>query len=285
MHTSPPRDIRHPHHVNRSAFGIHALISIKNCLPGRQTDGMFFSVMKALRLFSPLAPLAVAVIVIAVLSPSLPAAVLLEYTFAGGSAAPTTQAEDVTGSNAAWNNLPGSGFSNGTNTAFIPANNTPTTFTSDKYLEFTISADPGFVLDLESLEFRLGGQNSSGTLEYTVYANVRSSADSFASDLLINPGDVTTASHTVAPGNTTSYSTFTVDLSELGNVTALTLRLYPSDDSAISNSYYRYDWVRVNGSVDVVPEPSALPLLVGSFGLLASNLRRRRNPEPAAPSE
>jgi hypothetical protein len=232
--------------------------------------------MKTLLLCRPLATAAVATFALAVLAPSLSAEVLLQYTFAGGSAAPTTEAENVDGNNATWTGLPNSGFSNSTSTAFVRSDSVPASFSSDQYFEFTITANPGFMLDLESLEFRMGGQNVVGA-EYTVYANVRSSADSYAADLLINPGSVTTASHTIADANATTYSNFTVDLSGLGAVTTLTLRLYPSDNLSSNNRYYRYDTVTLNGSVNPVPEPATLALLVGSLGLIAARRRRFRN--------
>lgn len=225
---------------------------------------------------TPLTSLLLAGVALAALAvPSLNAAVLVEYTFAGGSAAPTTQDPDVTGSNAAWVGLSGAGFSNSSNTAFAAGNVVPSSLNTGRYLQFTITADPGFTLDLDTLDFRMGGQNTSGTLTYTVNANVRSSLGSFTSDLTINPGSVTTASHTVAIGNNTSFSNFSVDLSDIAfdNLTTLTLRLYPVDDSTSSSNFYRYDTITLNGTVTAVPEPNAAILL--TFSLMGLLLFRR----------
>lgn len=204
-------------------------------------------------------------------TPSLHAAVLVNYSFTGGSAAPTTQDPDVTGSNAAWVGMANSGFSSSTGTAFVRADSVPASFSSGQYFEFTITADPGFTLSLDTLDFRMGGQNTAAAT-YTVNANVRSSVGGFASDLTINPGTVTTASHTIANANTTSYSDFSVDLSgaAFDNLTTLTLRIYPSDDSVSNSKFYRYDTVTLNGTVTAIPEPTAVTLLTVSLvGLLA----------------
>jgi hypothetical protein len=273
MHPSSLRHISHPHDCGGSP-GFHALISIKSPLPEINPQRKV-SPMNTLLHRRPWVPLAIATVAIAALTPSLPAATLLQYTFAGGSAAPTTVGENVEGSNAAWIGLLNSGFSGSTNTAYVRSDSAPNSFDSGQYFEFTITADPGFVLNLESLEFRMGGQNVVGA-EYTVYANVRTSEDFYASDLFINPGSVTTASHTIIDANTTTYANFTVDLSGFTDLTSLTLRLYPSDSLSSNNRFYRYDSVTLNGSVNAVPEPTALTLLAGSVGLLAI-LRRRRN--------
>lgn len=207
----------------------------------------------------------------AFLTPPLHAATLLEYTFAGGSAAPATQDAGVTGSNAAWTGLSGAGFSSSTNTAYAPANVVPASFNSGRYLQFTITADPGFTLNLDTLDFRMGGQNTSNTLAYEVDANVRSGKDGFGSDLTINPGAVTTATDTVAAGDNTSFSDFSVDLSGVAfdNLTTLTFRLYPIDSSDSTGNFYRYDTITLNGTVAPIPEPTAAALLTLSLmGLL-----------------
>jgi hypothetical protein len=206
----------------------------------------------------------------AFVTPSLDAAVLVNYSFTAGSAAPTTQDANVTATNATWTGLSGATFSPGTGGAYAPANAVPTSFSTGAYLSFTITADPGFTLNLDNLVFDLGaGMNTSGT--YTVNTNVRSNAEAsdFTTDLTMTPGPVTTASVSNTTGSGTTWLTYTVDLSgtDFENLTSITFRFYPTDNQSGSNQWARYNNITLNGSV--VPEPaSALLLTLSLVGLL-----------------
>lgn len=209
-------------------------------------------------------------------TPSLHAAVLVNYDFTGSpsAAVPTTVDADVTATNTTWTGLSGnSGFSTASDTAYARADDVASTFNSGRYLQFTITADPGLFLNLDSLEFTLGGQNTAATgTTYTVNTNVRSNAEvvDYSTNLTINPGTVTTASHTVLSGNNTTYSNFSVDLSGVAfdNLTTITFRLFPTDSLNATGNYLRYSDITLNGTV-AVPEPGTVSLLLfGCVGLL-----------------
>jgi hypothetical protein len=129
----------------------------------------------------------------------------------------------------------------------------------------------GFTLNLDNLVFDLGAQTNNAGI-YTVNTNVRSNAEAsdYTTDLTMTPGPVTTAS--VSDTNAVSdptWLTYTVDLSgiDFENLTSITFRFYPSDDSNANNQWARYDNITLNGSV--VPEPaSALLLTLSLVGLL-----------------
>lgn len=137
------------------------------------------------------------------------------YNFTGGSVAATGVATNIIAGSTAWTGLMNSGFSGtSSGTAFVFSASTPSAFDNSKYLSFTITADLGYALNLETLSFRLGGTNENASIPYTVEAAVRTDVGGdFASNLTINPGATTSASHTTT-GATTTWSIFTADLSE-----------------------------------------------------------------------
>jgi hypothetical protein len=128
--------------------------------------------------------------------------------------------------------------------------------TNNKYFEFTITPNAGFLLDLTSLTFdaaRGGGGTPRGYV-------VRSSLNSFATDL------ATADLLTVRP----TYTPVSIDLSGFADAAgAVTFRVYSYSPGA--GSSVDYDNITVNGSV--VPEPATG--LLGVSGIVLLTVRRR----------
>lgn len=205
------------------------------------------------------------------------AQILVSYTFAGGSPAPTSTVANVTAGNAAWAGLSGASFSASSGNAFAPANVTAASFDASDYLSFTITAQAGYFLNLETLNFRLGGQTSA--LPYTFNASVRSSLDSFATNILINPGATPTVSGSNTVAGTSEFTSFSADLTgaSYNNVSTITFRLYPWDSKNDSNTWVRFDDLEVNGAVTAIPEPSSTALLACVGLLMVTRKVRKRN--------
>lgn len=159
---------------------------------------------------------------------------------------------------------------------------TSSTFASDGgYITFTLSPDPTYEIDLDGFNFDYGVQQTSGGPAYSSVFRVRSSLDSFATDIQ--------TSYAGATASATSTATAAVEGQESApfNATAsLTGALYENIISPIEFRIYitpsidnfdtinRFDNVTATGTVSAVPEPSSAGLiLLGAVGLAA---RRRR---------
>ena len=194
---------------------------------------------------------------------SLNAAVLVGYDFGSspgaGTLEATTELSGVSGSAIGVGNVSSSGAVatglgfdspvfqinppiNTTNAAEAVANGT--------YFSFTVTPDALMTIDLTSLTFNAARGGASEPRGFAV----RSSVDSFASDLLT--ADVPT----IRPG----FTDFSVDLTgaEFDNLTTATeFRIYIF--SPLSGNSIEFDDLALNGDIATVPEPSALAL----FGL------------------
>lgn len=198
------------------------------------------------------------------------AATIASYEFVT-SAAVTTADSNVTASNfAASSGFSAAAWSSSQNFFTREA---PISFDVDSgYVGFTVTADSGFTLDLTSLSFNYwatrGAPRSS---DYTETVSVRTSVDGFAADLSgtysLNPftsnGAVQSASFDLTGASFQGLSSFEVRIYQVINDTVNEF-----------NDISRTDNVLLEGSVSVIPEPSAA--LLGGLGLLAL-LRRRRS--------
>jgi len=208
------------------------------------------------------------------------AAVLVTYSFTNGPAA-TVTGGNLSAGDAAWAGFSAqAGFSNTTGTAYVRSDQTGNAFSSSQYLGVTITANAGYVLDLSSFSFLLGGTNLSAS-NYTVDSNLRTSAEAtaFSTNVSLTPGPVTTASYLI-PASTSDpiFTTFAADLSGASyqNLQQITLRLYTYDSLNSATAYLRFDSLTLSGSVAAVPEPSSRALMVAGFALLVGvGLRRR----------
>lgn len=117
---------------------------------------------------------------------------------------------------------------------------------------FTISANPGFLLDLGSLTFDVPNNANNG--------------NTFSVDVIADGG---TASTILATTNSTTSPN--LDLTGFGNVSELEVRI---NIDSYSSGNLQFDNVIVNGDVVAVPEPGSVALL--GLGGLALMLRRRK---------
>lgn len=213
--------------------------------------------------------------------------VLVNYEFSGGSSAGTNVAANMAAGNAIWTNMANanSGFSATFDDAFARFDAVgTTTLNADRYLEFTLSATPGYFLNLSSVDFSIG-YSSTATFNRTSFANARSSIDSFASDLLMTPGPTNTASiGTNAVTSPPIYNSYDISLGDptFSNLSSFTFRLYPSVTAiSANNSFLRFDNVVFNGTVEAVPEPTTWGLLGFGLVVLAAKIFGRRRRETA----
>ena len=212
-------------------------------------------------------------------------AVLVSYSFAGNGL-PGSVAGNATANTAIWNfdgNPPGGsfGFSLSSSTAFANMSITAGSLDLQDYLEIGISAESGYVLNLNSLTFVFGGSVAVAAYSGAVVSSqVRSNAESspFSTSLMLEPGSTTVASTAVPNTNVTVWNTFTIDLSgadfqELGGVL---FRFYIYDDINNGQSYVRFDNIALEGEVVPIPEPSAGILTGVAFLLLALGRATRK---------
>ena len=146
-------------------------------------------------------------------------------------------------------------------------------FATGEFIEFTATADPGFVLNLADLSFDFA-RAANGANDY----GIQSSVDGFASTVFFgddtaNPGNVAT----IAAGSTTALQTVDLSGAEFQGLSTVTFRVAVDDRQTNTGgaSATVFDDISLGGTVaPAVPEPSSLALLgLGVMGLVA---RRRR---------
>ena len=210
-------------------------------------------------------------------------AVITQYDFnyspTAGRLTPSTVAANTTAGNVTYSGIAG-GVSSANNFYFQPssssARNQATAISNSDYLQFSITANSGYSMNLSSLSFLYGGENGNSTNQYTVNFFVMSSVDNYSSVV------GSTTPYIVLPGSSTSNTpnTFSVDLSALSsyqNLTSATFRVYSYIDNVptyTTNMRPRVDTLALNGTVAAIPEP-ATSILVG-VGIIGFILRLRK---------
>ncbi len=136
------------------------------------------------------------------------------------------------------------------------------------YWALTVSAKPGYQLDLTSLDFGAARGGTSGTRLYELYAAVNGGSFTFGDTPIdSSPGGNET-------GTRTSPRAASVDLTgaTYQGIDSITFRFYPLTPA--TGNTMGFDGWTLNGTV--VPEPSTLLLMaLGMVGLLRRGGRRK----------
>ncbi len=213
------------------------------------------------------------------------AVVLVNYAFS--TAAPDTPAANVSAPNAAWGGYavaPVSGFSSGTGSAFARTDAVPAALDTTKYLEITLSAQAGYLLDLDDVTFIFGGSSSTGN-SVTEWAELRTNAEAtdFSTSLSLTKtaGTGAVIGGTVAEqgfaSSSNTYSTFSANLTGplYQGLASITFRWYLYDSTPSNSFFARLDSVTISGDAVPVPEPGALTLALTAVALPFFQRRRK----------
>ncbi len=153
----------------------------------------------------------------------------------------------------------------------VGSDDTPNSWDSGYYLQFTVTPDSGRQLNLTSFSFD-SNNYGPGNNTLTTYWSLRSSADSFASDI----GGTTSSFSNETWGNQSAVginNAFATGVDFQGISSAITFRFYFWDNNTLGNYYGRLDNIQLTGTN--VPEPASAGLLAG-LGLGAFAFLRRR---------
>lgn len=139
------------------------------------------------------------------------------------------------------------------------------------YVEFNITPDSGFELNLNHLDIILLGSSNTGAYgNLTLFGRLdyRIGAGSF-----INAGSQSSDDGVANHTRRATERQYTLGLS--GVTDAVTLRFYINDQAGGGTAIVGIDNIRLDGSVVAIPEPSTYALLAG--GLAALFWLRRRS--------
>jgi hypothetical protein len=139
----------------------------------------------------------------------------------------------------------------------------------DQYARITLTPAAGYVISYGAVKVDFGGDNNASATDYTIYIQLRSSRDDYAS--VIGSDSITLLATT---GNN-QFKTATFDLStnpalqNLENMTEFRFYVYDSTNAGTSSTFRcRLDNFVVEGAA-VIPEPATLSLfLISAAGLL-----------------
>lgn len=194
--------------------------------------------------------------------------IVLQYKFTGNTALPTFVAAGVDGSSAA-------AGPNDAGFSIIDdhivdepdgANNESQAVSGGDFFLLTVAADPGSLLTFNKLDFDVEVEDDA-TGNNRVF--IRSSADSFASNIFADSGNITQA-------NLVYH--FSVNIASLGTVgtSGITFRFYSFSNKA---ERFIFDNITYDGTVDnPVPEPASMAVWGGMslIGVYAAKRRARR---------
>lgn len=243
-----------------------------------------------------------------VLASTAPAAVLVTFPFSGSTTGniydptstntllnPTGVATNMTASNItqagaiAWRFQTGTtnmsiypgntavNSSTATGTALTTATGTATAtdaVAQGSYFTFTITADPGYELDMTSLTFDVA-RGGAGTRGFAIQTSATGFSTNGSTNLNSSTGAVAAGASTAVTTNIPTYTGISMDLSGAAyqNLTSLEVRVYSY--SGAVNSSLEYDNFVLNGTVSAVPEPATWGMMACA-GTMFMVMRRRR---------
>ena len=162
------------------------------------------------------------------------------------------------------------GFTDGNpgapNRAYANASNWPTDpVTLDDYYVFTMTSAPGFVLDLQNITFD-HRRSSSSPQQWLIYY-----------DFGLGPTLLESGTHTVSGWQSDVVAN---DTTPMGGVATMEIRVYGNNARSTAGNW-RLDNVRINGSMEMIPEPFASHLF-GLGTLLLFHVRKKRRKQKSA---
>lgn len=137
--------------------------------------------------------------------------------------------------------------------------------TSNKYMTFSAAADPGFLLDLNTLSFDFAKGNTGSDRGAALFYSI----DGFTtSSSLLGSYTVLNATANL------NYTRVTYNLSAIPNASTVTFRFNAIQSGTSLNS--RYDNLVLDGTV-AVPEPTLSAMLLGGLGLIGLRRKARQS--------
>ena len=196
---------------------------------------------------------------------------LVLYSFPGGAFTPTTTDPNVTsGAINATGSIgsvePGSALANTVFYRYGALSTTPAAaVANNEFFQFTLTPNAGYELDFTSVTFdatRGGASTPRGFL-------LRTSLDGFTAN--VATADIPTANPTLTPFNISLSAPAFQNISS-----STTFRLYQYAPSVGGVGTF-YDNISVNGSANVIPEPSTLLFGLALLGVAATRRCRPRH--------
>jgi len=212
------------------------------------------------------------------LSAADPFSSLMQHTFTDGLTAPDIAVRGVSGSDYIVATGGASGISSSSDTAYsaraATTNSETGAIANGDFHEFTATPDASIALDLTSLEFMHNATSAAGGGDWTSHVFVRSSVDSFESN--IGTTSTVDSNTNLGGGTMVTISLTGADFQGITGPVTFRLYLFHTVSGSPSQEFHRVDNVALNGKARVVPEPSSS--LVAPVGLLALAVfgRRRR---------
>jgi hypothetical protein len=138
-----------------------------------------------------------------------------------------------------------------------------------EYVEFTITANAGYKLDLESLSFKHTRNDQNMNRRGPQSGEVRASFEGYAA------GSGTGSAFSPVSSQSTSTWDFTDFSTIIGGSATFRFYGWNSIGNPSNNMQLRLDDITLNGAVVLVPEPVTVSLLsLALFGLLGARRRR-----------
>ena len=234
------------------------LLIVLTVLVSKMGVGQFLTCMPKFvsRMFNRMAvlPLTLPLCLVLVLGVNGVKAQIYVNTFTGASACPTngntpTMATNSTGTAVSRTTITCNNTANVFNSTAL--NNT-SSISNTSYIQFSATANSGFILNLTSVSFlRQGSSSAPNQME------VRYSTDGFSTSTTWGAAPVTPTSGTTATWDFADFS--------IGNAGTVTFRIYPygttrcdlSASAASAGGTFRIDDVTINGTVSALPSISA----------------------------
>ncbi|MEM9882975.1 MAG: PEP-CTERM sorting domain-containing protein [Planctomycetota bacterium] len=227
-----------------------------------------------------IARFAAPVLLTAVAAAPTSAAVIGTYNFDntnGAISAPASKSIDVQPDDATFSDFVvvgvnevtgGKGASNAGRLGTDGWNTANQSFDANKYVGFTLTADTGFVLDLNEFSMGFGVANDTNNTgdgfsprDLSVIART-SATGSFTE--IINQNDIQLGSN--------AFTTFTANLTAIADTDFFEVRIRAADPD-IASRPARFDNISIDAQV--IPEPASLGLVAAGLGVV---LPRRRRP-------